>query len=180
MAFEGNCSQNLNGTGVGKICVTWSSIAGFWRAAPGFEFASESDAQDLTKIQEAIQNENLYPFPNIFSFEVEDEDTVNEEGSLGIIPIRKGKKAWNFMIATNPYQDACLFSQDNAAGGIYYISTLGDIRGITDGTAFKPIPYQLWFIKDLFLLFLIFPILYWLCYYVRYLFLGLLILPLFG
>lgn len=143
MAFEGNCNQNLQPTGVQNVCVEWSSIAGFWRAKPGFEFATEADAQDYANWETAIQNEDVYPFPLIFSQEVEDEDVVNEEGSLGIVPIRKGKKSWKFMIATNPYQDACLQSQDNAPGGIFYISTQGAVRGVTNGVKLLPIPYQL-------------------------------------
>lgn len=143
MAFEGNCNENLGVTGTSKVCVSWSSIFGFWRAKPGFEFATEADAQDLDKVYQAIQDELLYPFPPIFAQEVEDEDTVNEEGSLGIVPIRKGKKSWKFMIATNPYQDAIFQTHDNAAGGIFYISTIGGIRGVTDGVKLKPIEYQL-------------------------------------
>jgi hypothetical protein len=151
MAYKGSCNESLGATGVGKICIGWSNVARFWRAIPGFYFESEADAQDLEKIQEAIQNEYLYPFPLLDSVEVEDEDTQKEELPLGSQYIRAGKKTWKMKSFSNPYKDKQLRTHNLASGGWYQLDALGGFRGVGDesdaNNPLYPNPYQMFVVE---------------------------------
>lgn len=142
MAYNGSCNENTGATNVSQICISWSNLARFWRAVPGFYFASEADAQDEAKIYEAIQQEKLFPFPELCSVEVEDEDTAFDEQPLGTEYIRIGKKKWKLKAFSNPYKDAQLRKHSGLKGGIYHLDSLGGFRGVKNSEdALYPIPY---------------------------------------
>jgi hypothetical protein len=148
MAYNGSCSENQKGTNVKQVCVEWGNIARIWRAVPGFKFDSEADAQNLTKVQEAIQNEQLYPFPLLSGFEVNDEDTIYDEQALGKAYVRAGKKDWKLQMFSNPYKDAQLRTHSLAAGGFYQVDSLGGFRGIqNEAGELYPIPYQIFAVE---------------------------------
>jgi len=151
MAYKGSCSNTLSATNIKKICITWSNMSRFWKTIPGFYFESEADAQDKDKVLEAIQNEQLFPFPLIDAVEVEDEDTAIDEQPLGEEYIRIGKKKWKIKSFSNPYKDAQLRPHSNTEGGWYQLDALGGFRGIEDpndaNNPLYPIPYRLFTIE---------------------------------
>lgn len=151
MAYLGNCSENIGATNVNKVCVQWSNISRFWRAAPGFYFASKADAEDIDKVYEAIQNELLWPMPILDSVEVEDEDTQRDEQPLGTAFVRTGKKKWKTKFFSNPHKDKFIRTHDQSAGGWFQVDALGGFRGVDnpngDDGSLYPCPYQLFTVE---------------------------------
>jgi hypothetical protein len=138
----------MKGTNVKQVCVQWGNMSRFWRAVPGFFFASEADAQDPAKIQEAIQNEFLFPHPELSGFDVEDEETVYDSQPLAEQFVRSGKKKWKLRMFSNPYKDAQLRTHSQLPGGFYQVDSNGGFRGIKDENgALYPIAYQLYTVE---------------------------------
>ncbi|MFZ7121781.1 MAG: hypothetical protein ACOWWH_12645 [Eubacteriaceae bacterium] len=142
--YLGNCKNNALVTGTQRICVSWGNTVGIFRTDPDFSFADEATALAYANWETAIQDELIYPFPEIAQEDVNDADAVNQEFANGLTEVTPGKINRTYTIISNPYIDKQLRSHNGLKSAIYKIDNNGNVRGIVgDNGEFLPIPVQL-------------------------------------
>ena len=134
-----SCVTSLGNTGLAQCLDNLEYDARLIFTTDSFEFASEADAQDQTKYEDAINAGTMFPMPIFDEVEPAIEDDVEQELATGItLFVREGKYGGigRFQLALCNLAKLRTFNE--VLGRAFIVTGNGKIYGTSpDGTKFK-------------------------------------------
>lgn len=134
-----DCTANRSNTGLANCTDDLGADVRLMWTTESFEFATESDAEDQSKWETAINNKYMSPFPIFDEIEPAEEDDVEQETALGISKfVREGKYGGIGRFELALCNLAKLRTYNESLGRAFIITENGKVLGTSpDGVKLK-------------------------------------------